>query len=153
MVSGVRLSDGSPNKEEYRLRCSSLFRWFILSRALQIRACEDYAIACAGRTKDFCCIDAHAWVQTLRWFTDWGIWNFVLTNRESCVILSSEPTRAPVGVTITVAVASSFPRKSISFCLPRKEGGDRMDYVTWKDLLQIAFLVFAIISCFYNKKR
>ena len=77
----------------------------------------------------------------------------MLTNRESCVILSSEPTRAPVGVTITVAVASSFPRKSISFCLPRKEGGDRMDYVTWKDLLQIAFLVFAIISCFYNKKR
>ena len=28
-----------------------------------------------------------------------------------------------------------------------------MDVVTWSDLLQIALLVFAIISCFYNKKR
>ena len=28
-----------------------------------------------------------------------------------------------------------------------------MDYITWSDLLQIALLVFAIISCFYNNKK
>jgi len=28
-----------------------------------------------------------------------------------------------------------------------------MDFVTWSDLIQIALLVFAIISCFYNNKK
>ncbi len=28
-----------------------------------------------------------------------------------------------------------------------------MAYVTWSDLLEIALIVFTIISCFYNKKR
>jgi hypothetical protein len=28
-----------------------------------------------------------------------------------------------------------------------------MDYITWNDLIQIALLVFAIISCFYNKSK
>ena len=53
----------------------------------------------------------------------------------------------------TVAVAFSVPRKRESFCLPRTEGGDSVDFITWNDLLQIALLVFAILSVFYNKKR
>ena len=57
----------------------------------------------------------------------------------------------PMG-TITVAVAFSVPRKRI-FCLPRTEGGDSMDFITWHDLIQLALLVFAILSVFYNKKR
>ena len=32
------------------------------------------------------------------------------------------------------------------------EGGDILDYITWNDAIQIALLVFAIISCFYKKK-
>ncbi len=46
-----------------------------------------------------------------------------------------------------------FPGKCQSFCLPRKEGGDNVDFVTWNDLIQIALLVFTVLSCFYNKKR
>ena len=52
-----------------------------------------------------------------------------------------------------MAVASSVPRKRESFCLPRTEGGDSVDFITWQDLLQVALLVFAILSVFYNKKR
>ena len=33
------------------------------------------------------------------------------------------------------------------------EGGDIMDYLTWQDAIQIALLVIAIISCFYNKNE
>ena len=41
-----------------------------------------------------------------------------------------------------------------SFCLPQiNEGGDAMEYITWHDLIEIALLVFAIISCFYNKNK
>lgn len=55
--------------------------------------------------------------------------------------------------TKTVAVAFSVSRKRESFCLPRIEGGDSVDFITWNDLLQIALLVFTILSVFYNKKR
>ena len=47
-------------------------------------------------------------------------------------------------------------RKSKNLFLPSLndfKGGDIMEYITWNDVIQIALLVFAIISCFYNKKR
>lgn len=50
-------------------------------------------------------------------------------------------------------LTSLILRKCKSFCLPHKEGGDTMDFITWNDLIQVALLVLAIISCFYNKKR
>ena len=28
-----------------------------------------------------------------------------------------------------------------------------MEYITWHDLIEIALLVFTIISCFYNKNN
>ena len=33
------------------------------------------------------------------------------------------------------------------------EGGGTMSYITWNDLVQIALLIVAILSCFYSKKR
>jgi hypothetical protein len=39
------------------------------------------------------------------------------------------------------------------FAFLGNEGGDMMYYVTWQDLVQIALLVFAIISCLFNRKR
>ena len=47
-----------------------------------------------------------------------------------------------------------FKEVEISF-LPSldNKGGGIMDYVTWHDMIELAMLVFTIISCFYNKKR
>jgi hypothetical protein len=52
----------------------------------------------------------------------------------------------------TVAVASYFGGSAIFLPSSIMEGGDTMQYITWNDLIQIALLIFAIISCFYNKK-
>ncbi len=35
----------------------------------------------------------------------------------------------------------------------RKKGGDRMDAVRWEDLIQLALLTVAIVSCYYNSKK
>ena len=52
-----------------------------------------------------------------------------------------------------MAVASLLGKR-ISFTFPISNGGgDVMDYITWSDLIQLALLVFTIISCFYSKKR
>ena len=48
----------------------------------------------------------------------------------------------------------SLWRKRNVFYLPQfAEGGDAMDYITWSDLVQIALLVFTIISCFFDKSK
>lgn len=52
-----------------------------------------------------------------------------------------------------VRLLSQIKRKRNIFCLPQIEGGGAMDYITWSDLIQIALLVFTIISCFYNKNK
>ena len=40
------------------------------------------------------------------------------------------------------------------FAFLRTEGGGSMgEYITWDDLIKIAMLVIAIITCFKNKKR
>ena len=43
--------------------------------------------------------------------------------------------------------------RNFSFSFLDNEGGDIMDYLTWNDAIQIALLVFAILSCFSNKKK
>ena len=77
----------------------------------------------------------------------------LLTNGESCDILSSDPERDPVGVTINGGGCFLIPEEVNIFLPSSKGGGDRMDFVTWSDLLEIALLVFAIISCFRNNKK
>ena len=61
--------------------------------------------------------------------------------------------------------AQRIPRSAVAFSILFEEveiiflpslkirGGDIVDYVTWSDVIQIALLVFAIISCFSNKKK
>jgi hypothetical protein len=64
---------------------------------------------------------------------------------------------APVGVTYTVAVASSFLEEVESFfpsSMLCKGGGGMMEYITWRDLVDIATLVITVISLLIsNKKR
>jgi hypothetical protein len=61
--------------------------------------------------------------------------------------------KAPFGVTASAAIAPVYERFGSIYLPLTCKGGDAMAYVTWGDLLQIALIVFTIISCFYNKKR
>lgn len=53
-----------------------------------------------------------------------------------------------------VAVASSI-KEEVEYLLPSSaEGGDIMEYITWRDLIDIAALIIAIMSLLKsNKKR
>ena len=51
-----------------------------------------------------------------------------------------------------VTFSIMFEEVEIFFSFLNIEGGDIMDYITWQDLLAIAMLIFAIISCFNKKK-
>ena len=73
--------------------------------------------------------------------------------------LKAETERFPVGNTKRYAVASSLQRKSKSFSFlnVNMEGGDRMDFVTWSELIylliELVTLAFVILSYLNSKKR
>ncbi len=76
---------------------------------------------------------------------------YLTLNQYRAIIISAKALRD----TISVAVASSyFGGSVIFFAFLRKEGGGIMgEYITWDDLIKIAMLIIAIITCFRNKKR